>query len=190
MPNGTRLKIASDMNDTEAVLAFYEGRGRDQSGRTLADVLAFDFLSRESEHDYIQWLFPIPEPSGANPHAPVLTDAAICEFRARPELRQRLLDSFRFMLDFFGLELARGDTGEPVVREGPDLIRRAEVWLYPGSHNFLRISRILRCLRLLGLDTEAAAFLSWLEDLHRRRPELVPERTLRYWRARGAAESA
>ncbi len=187
------------MKDTTAVLSFYEGTGRDQSGRTLREVLACDLERREAEHDYIQWLFPIPEPSGANPYAPVLTPAAIQEFQARPEMRERLGRSFLFMLEFFGLELkqvgAAGEPGRPAqgepeaamaVVEGPDFGRRAPVWLYPGSHNFLRISRILRCLRLLGLKQEAAAFLAWLEDLRQRHPELVPARTLEYWRKRGA----
>lgn len=181
------------MNDTLAILSFYEGTGPDQSGRMLDDVLAFDFGRREAEHDYIQWLFPIPETSGANPFAPVLTEAATAEFRGRPELRERLRRSFLFMLQFFGLELNEGDAvpgrGEAsvklAVREGPEFGRRAGVWLYPGSHNFLRISRILRCLRLLGLEPEAAAFLAYLEDLQRRHPELVPARTLQYWLARG-----
>ena len=184
------------MNDTEAVLSFYEGNGRDQSGRTLDDVLAFDLDRREAEHDYIQWLFPIPETSGANPWAPVLTEAAAAGFRARPDLRAKVRRSLLFMLDFFGLELRevgagprQGSMPEPTlaVGEGPDFGRRAPVWLYPGSHNFLRISRILRCLRLLGLEEDAAAFLAFLEDLHRRHPELVPSRTLEYWRARGGS---
>ncbi len=71
------------------------------------------------------------------------------------------------------------------MEESADFARRAPVWLYPGSHNFLRISRILRCLRLLGLPEEAAALLAFLEDLHRRHPELVPSPTIGYWRSRG-----
>ena len=48
------------------IVAFYRGDGRDHRGRSLSDIHAFDFHELEFNHDYIQWLFPLPEPSGAN----------------------------------------------------------------------------------------------------------------------------
>ena len=62
------------------VLEFYRGHGRDHRGRLLADILGFDFYELEFHHDYIQWLFPLPEPSGANASAPLLTDEDIAAF--------------------------------------------------------------------------------------------------------------
>jgi hypothetical protein len=69
------------------------------------------------------------------------------------------------MLSFFGLALDR----DPVsVRELPDFRERAQVWL--GSHNLLRITRMLLSLRLLGLEPYARAFFDYLEQLYRREP--------------------
>ena len=55
------------------IVTFLEGEGPDDRGRSLFDVLAFDDAALERNHDFIQWLFPLPEPSSAVPDAPVLT---------------------------------------------------------------------------------------------------------------------
>ena len=87
------------------LVAFYQGNGRDHRGRLLRDIHAFDFDELEFHHDYIQWLFPLPEPSGANPAAPLLTKEDIAAFERDESLRSALLTSFRLMLAFYGLDL-------------------------------------------------------------------------------------
>ena len=63
-------------------LDFYRGNGPDSEGRTLAEILAWSDDELEAVHDYIQWLFPLPEPSMFNADAPVLTPAEIAAARA------------------------------------------------------------------------------------------------------------
>jgi len=58
------------------LVAFSEGSAPDDRGRFIGDVLRFDDEKLEDVHDFIQWLFPLPERSGANPLAPILDDAA------------------------------------------------------------------------------------------------------------------
>ena len=77
----------------DALLRFYRLEGADARGRTLPEIWAWDAARLEGVHDYIQWLFPLPEPSAFNPYAPILTQATIEAFRADPELRQRLLSA-------------------------------------------------------------------------------------------------
>jgi hypothetical protein len=55
--------------DEQRLLAFYEGTGMDDAGRTLSAILASDVETLEAEHDFIQWLFPLPERSPVNPEA-------------------------------------------------------------------------------------------------------------------------
>lgn len=74
----------------DLLLAFYTGNGRDVQGRTHAEILAWSDALLEAVHDYIQWLFPLPEASGFNPLAPLLTPALIEEFRNSEALRSRL----------------------------------------------------------------------------------------------------
>ena len=85
------------------LLAFYRGAGPDAAGRTIDEIWAFDHRQLEMVHDFIQWLFPLPEPSRFNPDAPLLTAADMAAFRAAPALRARALRSLDLMLAFYGL---------------------------------------------------------------------------------------
>lgn len=164
-----------------ALIAFYRGNGRDHRGRLLSHVHQYSFESLERHHDYIQWLFPLGEPSSANPAAPLLTSADIAAFTADESLRTALLRSFRLMLEFYGLELVEdGDT--VTVRQGDFFDEYSRIWLTPGNHNFLRITRILRSLSLVGLGTYAGAFLKCLEGVFVEHPRTIGETTLGYWR--------
>ena len=164
-----------------AVVAFYLGDGRDHRGRSLSDIHAFGFYELELNHDYIQWLFPLPEPSGANASAPLLSNADIDRFQSGESLRTRLLRSFELMLGFLGLELADAN-GAVSVRRAQHFDERRQAWLHAGNHNFLRISRILRSLTLLGCSRYAAAFLECLEGIYAERPEVIGNTTIEYWR--------
>jgi hypothetical protein len=62
----------------------------------------------EAVHDYIQWLFPLPEPSGFNAAAPALNRESIQEFRTRPDLQDKLRVSFLRLMSFYGLEAQKG----------------------------------------------------------------------------------
>jgi hypothetical protein len=163
------------------VVAFYRGDGRDHRGRSLKDIHAFDFYELEVNHDYIQWLFPLPEPSGASASAPILSSDDIVRFQSDEPLRRRLLQSFELMLSFLGLELADG-SGAMRVKRAHDFDERHPVWLHAGNHNFLRISRMLRSLTLLGCARHAAAFLECLEGIFAEKPKVIGDTTIGYWR--------
>jgi hypothetical protein len=163
------------------LLEFYRGTGRDHRGRLLSHIFGFHFDELEFHHDYIQWLFPLPERSGANPSAPVLSDEDIAAFKADESLRMALLQSFRLMLQFYGLEF-EGPNDNPSVVKGDYFVARSNVWVTRGNHNFLRISRILRCLSLLGLQQYAAAFLKCLEEIYAEESQTIGETTMGYWR--------
>lgn len=143
-----------------AIVNFYSGTGRDGSGRTLDEILRWPDHQLEAVHDYIQWLFPLPEPSGANPWAPVLTPQDIAAFHASEPMRTRLHEAFTRMLRFYGL------VEENAIERRPAFAVHARNWLTPGNHNHLRITRILRCLRVLGLEAEAQAFWEFLRCLY------------------------
>ena len=87
---------------------FYRGQPPDNRGRTLADLWAFSDDRMEAVHDFIQWMFPLREPSQFNPEAPLLTDADVAEFRADPAMPRALRRSFERFLAFLGLALSRG----------------------------------------------------------------------------------
>src|SRR5215207_8379235 len=135
----------------EALVAFYSGTGRDRQGRTLADVWQLDLEELESAHDYVQWLFPLVEPSRAQPQAPRLTSSTAEIMRRSSSVRERLIQSARVMARFYGFTIsAEGEAW--VVAPSADFESRKPVWVTPSNHNYLRQTRILKSLTLLGLE--------------------------------------
>lgn len=123
-------------------------------------MLHFDDRALEYTHDFIQWLFPLRERSGANPAAPRLDDTTVEAFRSRTELRANLRRSYDRMLAFYKADLG---------------------WLTPGNHNHLRLTRMMISLRALGLEAEARELYGYVTDLTTKRGSVTPD-TLRYWR--------
>jgi hypothetical protein len=142
------------------LVSFYRGEEFDAAGRRIGDIWAWDDDDWEAVHDFIQWLFPTVTRSAFNQLAPEIDAADIAAFRTDVDLRRRVRQSFERFLRFAGLEYR--EDGQVVERE--NFTERAEeVWTYE-NHNWLRISRVLECLRLFRLDAEADAFLRWLES--------------------------
>ena len=160
------------------IVDFYSGKARDTSGRSLKEIEAWDYHELESVHNYIQWLFPLPEPSRFNPHAPVLDAEQIAEFQSNAELRTQLLASFDKMLGFYGFErnnlsIMRSDLWE----------ERSRNWLRFGNHNHLRLTRILRSLSILGLKDYAQALFEALNAVSSENPDAISGTTLGYWKS-------
>jgi hypothetical protein len=166
------------MSDSPLV-QFYAGAAADARGRRIGEIWAWDDDALERVHDYIQWLFPLPEPSQFNDDAPLLARDDIAAFAARAELRQNLRRSLARLLALYGFALAEG----PRVTRAADFAAKARNWLTPLNHNFLRLTRILRCLALLGLGDEARALLAALEEVYRDgAARAIGARSLNFWR--------
>ncbi len=159
------------------LVQFYRGEAADTEGRYLTKIWDWSDDRWEEVHDFIQWLFPLPEPSQFNRNAPLLTPEDIDAFGREPPLRENLLRSFQRFLKFLGL--SQQEDGRVVEAEN-FASRAADVWAV-RNHNWLRISRVLRCLTLLGLPAEAAALFAWLKENHLRRRFPIGTDTFRYW---------
>jgi hypothetical protein len=163
------------------ITGFYFGEAPDHRGRVLDDLQTQTLDSLDRNHDYIQWLFPLPEPSSANPDAPLLSASGISEFAQSEDLRGNLLRSLVVMLRAYGMELVRGAAG-PVIHRSDTFPLRNKVWLTPFNHNFLRFTRILRSLTLLGCKEYADALFRCLQEIYRENPAIVGSDTYRYWK--------
>jgi hypothetical protein len=115
-----------------------------------------DYDLLESHHGYIQFLFPIRE-DGLNSQAQMLYLHEIRGIRADPQARQRLITSYELMLDFYGMRLIDARTGE-IGRNPPNFESRYR-HLNRSTHNYLRITRILKCLGELGFERLKLGFL-------------------------------
>jgi hypothetical protein len=148
------------MAATAAAAMFLTAEGRDHRGRSLADVLAFDDSTLERSHDYIQWLFPLPEASRFSAGAPVLSHEEIALIRLSGVARANLRRARDRMLAFY---------------------RENDHWLVPFDHNHLRITRIIRCLGLCIAEEEARSFHQAVLALVQTAGNPVNEESLRYW---------
>lgn len=146
-----------------SLVDFYHGRANHPSGSTFDQVLGWTDDRLESQHDYIQWLFPLKTHSRFNPTAPIFTDAILSEFRSSSNLLGNMHRAYIRMLAFYGLEF---DPSSNSVQRASNFSTRARIWLTLGNHNHLRITRILTSLRLTGLQAEANQFFAILQDIN------------------------
>ena len=174
----TRLARVYD-RVVDPIVSFFSGNF-DAQGRRLAGILTWDDNRLEAVHDYIQWVFPTGQPSAVNPSAPRVTKATVEAFERDPALGERLRQAVDRMLGFYGLRW----NGPRIEIDESRFPARARVWLRPGNHNHLRLTRILESLTALGLIAEARALQRCLlEDVYAGPgAESVSPRTVDYWR--------
>ncbi|KAL0482469.1 hypothetical protein AKO1_013069 [Acrasis kona] len=110
----------------------------------------------EQHHGYIQWLFPIRE-VGMNYSAQPLSKNESATFRSDKDIQKRLLESYKLMLDFYGLVLEDESTGE--LSRNPITYKERYQHLNYSSHNYLRITRILKNLGMCGMEHYKLTFL-------------------------------
>jgi hypothetical protein len=107
-----------------AIIDFYKHLPAEGCRHVLSDTWGWSFDRLEREHDYIQWWFPLEEPSAHNPDAPLLTEEDIEEFQSNAELQARALNSVHTFMRF--------------------LFFRKNLWARGYDHNQLRITRMLK----------------------------------------------
>lgn len=189
LPASFERKV-SQSNSTPQLVQFYDPtlNATDEEGRTLSSILAWPDSKLEDCHDYIQQIFPLPEQSPNNPSAPLISPQIFSAFRQRADLRGRLRQSFIRILSFYGLEqrISAADPGriEDVVLEivkAPNFDEASRRWVTPFNHNHLRITRIIRCLRVLGLQQEAEAFFLKLESVYHSCGGKISKTSLTFW---------
>lgn len=140
--------------------AYLAGRAPDHRGRSVGEALAFTDEEAEAAHDYIQWLFPLPTRSMAQPGAPVLTESEAAAIRADPQALGNLARAAERMLDFY---------------------RNTDHWLAAQDHNHLRITRIILSLRILSGAEAARRFHAHILALHEAGGAPVNGRSLAFW---------
>ena len=142
------------------IVGFLEGKTPDHRGRILAVVLQQTDHQAETTHDYIQWLFPLDEPSRSVMGAPVLNELDIEDIRHSELAQQNLVKSASWFLGFLG---------------------RNDHWITRYNHNHLRITRVIKSLRLLASDKAAEEFRDKVFELLTGRPCLIDQKALNLW---------
>ncbi|MDB2639106.1 opioid growth factor receptor-related protein [Alphaproteobacteria bacterium] len=142
------------------IVSFLEGKTPDYRGRTFAMLLQQSDHQAETNHDYIQWMFPLDEPSRSVNGVPVLTELEIDEIRQSSHAQANLAKSARWFLGF---------------------LERNDHWITNYNHNHLRITRVIRSLRLLASDKAADEFRDKVLALAGDNLNLVDQKARAFW---------
>lgn len=154
------------MSNCKKIVNFYLNNSETSEGLTLVEILAFQDEQLEKNHLYIQWLFPLPEISFVNPDAPLFDQEFANQYNSSLRLKIVVGYAIDRMIEFWDL----GNKNKPN-------------WFKPNNHNFLRLTRFLRFLTLLGEFQMARTIFNKLSEFDRFYPNNVSEETFEYWRA-------
>jgi len=171
-------------------LQFYRGSGKDFAGRTLDEIWSWDHKTLERRHDYIQVLFPTDQSSQYNDLAPDFPPELQAIFRNDSQVMANFAKSFDVFCSFLGFHY---DADRRCIERTPDFEQRAANWLswtvLSPNHNWLRCSRVLHCMRLLGDIARRDALYDALEQVYAE--GLISsrfEQTVKYWQQYGGIE--
>ncbi len=162
------------------IIGFYKGAATSQKGLYVSDVDDMTNEQLESDCYYIQWIFPLPEASKAVPDTPILRQADINEFRESYELRGAMLKMALKMFDFYGFKVRDGESTGKIVK-ADNFDERSKEWLTSRNHNFLRLTRIVRSTKLLGLEGLAKNFYNCLCEIYEENKGIVGPYTKQFW---------
>jgi hypothetical protein len=127
---------------------FYINNGYDNSKRTFNQILQFNYLDLELEHDYIQWIFPTIESSKAVPDSPVLDQETIYKLTTNMVANSNLEKAYYKLDKFYLLSHPQNCC--------------YGWWARKPNHNLARISRILNSLKTLERPDLAEQFFNKL----------------------------
>ena len=143
------------------IIKFLRDEVKDYKGRTLYEMQSLPDYKIERTHDIIQWMFPTDIPSQHNPNSPVLTEEDIATMKTDLTVQAAIQTSLTRMIWFY---------------------EKNDYWISQKNHNFLRITRILRCLWLAGMKHDYVCFQKALDDIFTDYSEIIGEETFLYWK--------
>ena len=147
------------------LIDFYKNHRSNSSNITFDEILSSDDDFWETSHDFIQWIFPLNEPSQYNPNAPLLDVEDIELFKKDFVLRKNVLLAFSRFKSF--LQKEESNT--------------KPIWL-DRKHNYLRITRVIRFLSLIGFGEQAAELFYYSIKCSEMFPSAgITKENIEYW---------
>lgn len=157
--------------------------GEENCCGTIIRFTEFSDDQLENSHSWIQYAFPLQEPSEYNSKAPVLTDEEIewikSETGERARINLRLM--YLRILRFYGFEY-KPSLEEVSLIPSDNFDERSKIWLTPFNHNYKRLTRILKCLTLCGMRNYAKELFNALEKLYQDHEDIIGDKTFDYWK--------
>ena len=144
------------------IVNFLTNNEPDFKNRFLKDIWNFSDEAIEHTHDFIQLLFPLNEKSSAVSNGIYLdSNEAVQSIKANKLATENIVKSSKWFLLF---------------------LARNSHWKRKHDHNYLRVTRIIKSLRLLVSDQEANKFYELFMQLVDENLKLkINSITLHYW---------
>ena len=139
---------------------FLTNHAEDFKGRNLDLIWQFSDAEIESNHDFIQLIFPTNKRSQNSFHGYYLDNEQVIEkLKNNVEVKANLLKSAAWFLAF---------------------LSRNKSWINGYDHNQLRITRVIESLRLLVSDEAANEFFQSILGLVKD-PAAINPTTIKFW---------
>lgn len=181
---------AERSQNKDFAFAFLAGNENNAAGDPISKIWEYTDWQLEHIHNYIQWLFPIDTPSEHHFEAPVITksDVELLDGQVLSQIQTNMVRSLSVMLQFYGFTLLQTQPSPVIIKQNFDI--KKENWCVTYNHNQLRITRILKSLRIFALEQYAEAFYQALinAEAEEKRTHankcgyLVNLTALRHWR--------
>tara|TARA_X000000950_G_C13474571_1_gene481199 strand:+ start:135 stop:584 length:450 start_codon:yes stop_codon:yes gene_type:complete len=141
---------------------FLSNKEPDFKNRFLQDIWNYSDEEIEHTHDFIQLLFPLNEESSAVSNAKYLDSRKVIQdIKSNKSAKENIVKSSQWFLSF---------------------LERNSHWKRRHDHNYYRISRIIKSLRLLVSDEDAdmfyKSFMLLIDEQHKAKINSI---TLNYW---------
>ena len=146
---------------TSRIINFLRGSATDYLARKLTELQNLPDHQLERCHNVVQWMFPTDIPSKFYQDAPVLTPEDIETIQNDLVIQGAIQLSLTRMIWFY---------------------QANNYWLTQKNHNYLRITRILRCLWLANLKHDYVSMQKVLDDIFIDYPDIIGEETYLYWK--------
>lgn len=142
------------------IIAFLQLTYTNQSDKDFNQILAMDNEELEYTHDWVQWLFPLLEPSLAVPDSPIMTLEDVRAIQKSIDLKATYWLGVSRVVDFFV---------------------STKYWLKYTDHNHKRITRIIRSMKLILGNDDAMLFYDMIMKLNEDAGNPVAWVNREYW---------
>jgi hypothetical protein len=158
------IDLNAQMNNWDKCTGFYLEKVKDSDGRTLSQLWKMPNLDKLHDQRFMLWLFPTFQPDAKDQFAPVLKIEDFEQLRQNKEITEKVATSFLYVLQAFDLIY---NHRTKAICKAPDFERRADSWVYLQSPCYLSLLRMMKSLRLFGLEEEAQAMGTFIKSLEK-----------------------